>query len=565
MLTRSLVAAFIALFILVPAASAQDVVPLAGKGENFQPIARVKIPRVNEVEMAGDWAFLSQDKTENGEGGLVIVNIADPTHPYIQGHWNGEQAGLKDVAPGDVDLSPDGNLAVLTNAHCSPCKEGEVAWAFLIDTHDKAHPQLIGKVVDDDQMDYVHTATLDNGGKTLFLNPQVAAFYPQPSDSQITVFDISDPSHPVKKGVISPPGAQVGLAHDSYIDHRPDGKTLMYAASIHKSDVIDVKDPLNSTWLQTAFSTYTISHDVQPNFDRSIIIVDDEGAAGGQLDESVSACGKVGAGPASADSGSVHFYAANPDGTFANGGAVHLGSFNAPVNYNTGACVAHVFWQAPNENRLTQAYYRTGAFAIDFKDPSDPKMLGWFVADGGAEYWSNKPHRGYMFASDMEHGLDILRYTGEGSGRWPTTAGPAEVQRSARQGVPYVPITSPTTGAPLPAQLPAPAAAQRAASRALGRFAFTAKVRRVPGRKHRRTKLTLTLTNAKGKRVGRYTVRRAAARRASVKVSGIAVLGAYRYTLKAGSRTLRRGRFSVKRSSAGLSLSPNATLAARAR
>ena len=52
-------------------------------------------------------------------------------------------------------------------------------------------------------------------------------------------------------------------------------------------------------------------------------------------------------------------------------------------------------------------------------------MLGWFVADGGAEYWSNKPHRGYMFASDMEHGLDILRYTGEGGTRWPTTAGPA--------------------------------------------------------------------------------------------------------------------------------------------
>src|SRR3954451_12671749 len=140
MLPRSLVAAFIALFILVPTASAQDVAPLAGKGENFQPIARVKIPRVNEVEMAGDWAFLSQDKTESGEGGLVIVNVADPAHPYIQGHWTGDQAGLKDVAPGDVDRSPDGNLAVLTNAHCSPCKEGEVAWAMLIDTHDKAHP-----------------------------------------------------------------------------------------------------------------------------------------------------------------------------------------------------------------------------------------------------------------------------------------------------------------------------------------------------------------------------------------------------------------------------------------
>src|SRR3954463_15713374 len=457
MLPRSLVAAFIALFILVPTASAQDVAPLAGKGENFQPIARVKIPRVNEVEMAGDWAFLSQDKTESGEGGLVIVNVADPAHPYIQGHWTGDQAGLKDVAPGDVDLSPDGNLAVLTNAHCSPCKEGEVAWAFLIDTHDKAHPQLIGKVVDDDQMDYVHTATLDNGGKTLYLNPQVAAFYPQPSDSQVTVFDISDPRHPVKKGVITPPGAHAVLANVLSSAPRPDGKTLMYAASIHKSDVIDITNPIASTWLQTATSEYTISHDVQPNWDRSMIIVDDEGAAGGQLVEEVSACGKVGAGPASADSGSVHFFAADKDGTFADGGLVHLGSFNAPVNYNTGACVAHVFWQAPNENRPTQAYYPTRAVAIDFSDPANAKMLGWFVADGGAEYWSNKPSRGYMFASDMEHGLDILRYTGEGGAKWPTTSGPAEIQRSARQGVPYVPITRPgATPTPITGQLPAP-------------------------------------------------------------------------------------------------------------
>jgi LVIVD repeat len=570
MITRSLAAACATLFAFVPAAVAQDVVPLAGKGENFQPIARVKVPRVNEVEMAGDWAFLSQDQGEDvgadGEGGLVIVNVANPEKPFVEGQWHAEQAGIEDAAYGDVDVSPDGNLAVLTNAHCLSCKEGEVAWAVLIDTTDKAHPKFLGKIVDDATMDYVHTATLDN--KTLYLNPQVAAFYPQPGNAHITVFDISDPTHPVKKGVVAPPGADLGLAHDSYIDHRPDGKTLMYAASVHKSDVIDVSDPLKSTWLQTATSTYTISHDVQPNHDRSVIIVDDEGAAGGQLTERVSACGKAGAGPVSVDSGSVHFYAADPDGTFANGGAVHLGSFNAPTNANTGACVAHVFWQAPNENRLTQAYYRTGAFAIDFNDPADPKMLGWFLADGGAEYWSNKPHRGYMFASDMEHGLDILRYTGEGGAKWPTTSGPAEIQRSARQGVPYVPITRPgaTPGAaptPITGPLPAPSG-KAASSRSLGRFSFTARVKRVPGKSGRRTKLTFTLSRISGKKAGSVSVRRVARRKTSVKVSGVAVTGRYRWTLKAGRKVLARGKFTAKRAN-GLSLSPGATLAARAR
>ena len=436
------VVATLALAVLAPPAAAQEVVPLAGEGENIEPVVRVKLEAANEVELAGDWAFVStDDPDEDGprQGGLEIVNIADPTKPYLQGHWDGAMGGLKDASYGDVDLSPDGNLAVLTNAHCSECVEGEVHWVALIDTTDKTNPKLVGQIIDDETMDYVHTSTLDN--KMLYLNPQVAAFFPQPGNAHITAFDISDPSKPVKVGTISGPRSDVGLAHDSYIDHRPDGKTLMYGASVSQTDVFDITDPLKPVWLQTTSSPqYTISHDVQPNHDRSILIVDDEGAAGGQLDESVSACGKAGTGPASLDSGSVHFYEAAPDGTFANEGAAHLGSFNAPTNAATGACVAHVFWQAPNENRLTQAFYRTGAFVLDFEDPANPEMLGWFLAEGGAIYWSNKPHRGYLYATDMEHGLDILKYTGEGGKRWPSTAGPAEIQRSARQGVPYVPI-----------------------------------------------------------------------------------------------------------------------------
>ena len=433
MIAKAILPVLTALALFAPSAVAQ----LPGEGDNVEGIARVDVPGATEVELAADWAFVATDAINDHEGGLTIVNIADPTKPFVQAEWFAPEGD--DASFGDVDLSPDGNLAVITNAHSENREEGVVAWAYLIDISDKSNPRMLSKIVDDDTMDYVHTATLDN--KTLYLNPQVAAFFPQTPNAHITVFDVSDPSAPEKIGIIAPPGSDLGLAHDSYIDHRPDGKALMYAASVHKSDVIDVADPLNSNWLQSATSpSYTISHDVQPNHDRSIIVVDDEGAAGGQLDESVSACGKAGEGPASGDSGSVHFFEAAPDGTFANGGAIHLGSFNAPTNVNTGACVSHVFWQAPDENRLTQAYYRTGAFVVDFEDPASPTMLGWFLPEGGAMYWSNKPHRGYMYASDMEGHLDVLKYTGEGGTRWPATAGPAEVQRSARQGVPYVPI-----------------------------------------------------------------------------------------------------------------------------
>ncbi len=552
--TRFALAALAALTLAPATASAQDVVPLAGQGENIQPIARVLIPQATEVEVAGDWAFVATDKGEEGEGGLVIVNIADPTKPFIEGRWTGEMGDLRDASFGDVDLSPDANLAVITNAHCTTCSEGNVAWAALLDVTDKAHPKMVGKVVDDGTMDYVHTATLDN--KLLYLNPQVWAGYTQPGNGHITVFDISDPANPVKKTTIDAPGSELGFAHDTFIDHRPDGKTLLYAASAKTSDVIDISDPLNASWLQSATSAYEFSHDVQPNHDRTILVVDDEATSGGQLAEEVSICGKVGSGPASLDFGSVHFFQAAEDGTFANGGLLHLGSFNAPTNVNTGACVAHVFWLAPNENRLTQAYYRTGAFVVDFENPAAAKTLGFFVADGGANYWSNKPHRGYMFATDQDHGLDILRYTGEGGTRWPTTSGPAEIQRSQRQGVPYVAIAGVKSGS-----LPKPTAAT---PRTLGRFAFTARVKRVPGKSGKRVSLVLTFTNAKGKRVGRLTVRRTAGRKATVKVTGVAVAARYRWTLKAGKRSVARGRVTAKRAS-GLSLSPGATLAARAK
>ena len=571
MTLRALLAAAAALTLVVPVASAQQAIPLSGQGENIEPIARVKVPGANEVEMAGDWAFVSTDLNEDEEGSLTIVNIADPENAYVQSRWLASDGGLRDMSFGDVDLSPDGNTAYLTNAHCEDCDEGEVVWVAIVDVTDKSKPRLVGKILDDDTIDYVHTSTIDNN--TLYLNPQVAAFYPQTPNAHISVFDVSDRANPVKKGVIAPPGGDLGLAHDTYIDHRPDGKDLMYAASIHQNHVIDVTDPLDAGWLQTTTSpSYTISHDAQPNHDRTIIVVDDEGAAGGQLDEAVSACGKVGSGPASLDSGSVHFFEAAEDGTFANGGVLHLGSFNAPTNANKGACVAHVFWQAPDENRLTQAYYRTGAFIVEFEDPADPKMLGWFVADGdnGANYWSHKPHRGYLFASDQEGHLDILRYTGEGGTRWPATAGPAEVQRAARQGVPYTPMAGATTD-PLPAGggSTGPGAGSgggSAAPRQIGRFAFKAKARKVPGRRGTKRKLVIRFRDAAGKRVGKAKAKKRAGRRAKLKVRGVAVAGRYRWVLKAKGRrkALRRGEFTVA-PQAGVMLSPSATLIAKAR
>jgi hypothetical protein len=154
----------------------------------------------------------------------------------------------------------------------------------------------------------------------------------------------------------------------------------------------------------------------------------------------------------------------------------------------------------------------------------------------------------------MNGSVDILRYTGEGGNRWPTTSGPAEIQLSARQGVPYVPIAG--TG---PATTPPPTP-----SRTFGRFRFTIKGATVPGRRGSKRKLTLTFKNASGKRVARTRFKRATRRRAKAKVSGVAATGSYRWVLRAGKRKLAAGRVKV-RPVEGLQASPGTTLVARVR
>jgi hypothetical protein len=519
--------AVVALLALPATASAQEVVPLTGTGENVQPIARMKLPGANEIAVAGDWAFLSSTAVEETCGCLYIVNIADPAHPYLEGVWDAAKTELTAQSYGDVDISPDANLAVLTNTRGSG-----PAWDVIIDTSDKAHPKLLSHVDDvDGTMEYVHTSTLD--GKLLYMNPQAWVGYPQPGHAAVTVVDIADPAQPKIVGKITTPGSDAGFAHDTYIDHRPDGKDLMYAASVSRTDVLDVTNPLQATWLQSTTGDYTISHEAMPNFDRTVLIVTDEGLAGGALEPAVSACAKVGTGPAAVDSGSTHFYAAAPDGTFANGGAVELGTFNTPASVGEGQCISHVIWQAPDQNRMTQAYYEHGAWVIDFSDPANAKALGYFDADN-TNYWSNKAHNGYLYASNRNGTLDILRYTGEGGTKWPTTAGPAEIQLAARQGVPYVPIAH-TTAPPAP---PAPPA------RSFGRFTFTIKGKKLRGRRGRKVRLALSFTSA-GKRVAVTRFKRKAGRRLKARVTGVAATGSYRWVLRAGRRKLARGRIRV--------------------
>ena len=436
--------------------------PLEGTGENVDLIANVALSpdaavpggandkdfasnAASDIELAGDYAYVGSYAQ-----GMVIVNISscdDPSQPakcqpFVQGAYKCSGGQF------DVQLSPDANIAVVAhesasaNKECHKSEEG----AAIVDISNKSAPREIAFISDTNANDSgnvndgAHNVTLD--WPNLYID-QYTQTYPRTE-----IFNLSNPASPAKIGEIDFTAAGTSGPHDSIPDHRPDGKNLLYAASIQKSDVVNIDDPTKPRVIQTIIDPQVgISHGAEPNHNRSLLIVTDEygggsgvGACGGQGDATgVSPLVPGQAG--SAGVGAVHFYRLDPaTGLVARNGTDKAGIFNIPAQANEpgqvsaeAGCTSHVFWQAPNQNRMTIAWYGRGTRVVDFANPAKPRMLGWFVPQG-SDTWSAKPHRGFIFAGDQVRGMDVLRYRGEGCDAWPTTSGNAEDQRARVQG-----------------------------------------------------------------------------------------------------------------------------------
>ena len=261
----------------------------------------------------------------------------------------------------------------------------------------------------------------------------------------------ASPSNPKRIGRIDFTTHGTSGPHDSFPLHRPDGTNLLYAASIQKSDVVNIDDPTKPRVVQTIVDPQVgISHGAEPNHDRSLLIVTDEygggagvGACGGHQGDATGASPLVPGQAGSAGLGAVHFYRLDKaTGLVPRNGTDKAGVFNIDLQPNEPAqvaaeagCTSHVFWQAPDQNRMTIAWYGRGMRIVDFSNPAKPKQIGSFIA-AGADTWSAKPHRGFIFAGDIVRGMDVLRYTGEGGNAWPATSGPAELaaRRHAAHG-----------------------------------------------------------------------------------------------------------------------------------
>lgn len=446
-----------------------------------------------ELEVAGNLAFLVG-------GGVDIVSIADPAHPKRLSKIDCNRAI-------DVALDPAAQILVVATDTAGSCMPGE---GFAVyDIRDPATPELLSQV----QMPAgAHTVTMD--GRTLYANQQDETA----GVRQLEIFDLSDPTRPRQLSVVAFTGHG---PHESYARHRPDGRRLLYTANVTgatAASVLDVTDPSKPAILQTiSDATINYAHQAEVSHDDKVLMVSDEMLIG----SSYGVCGKA---PAGADIGALHFYAAAPDGTFASDGRERLGTWNMPAQVSGAEqCTIHNFSQSPDSRRVLATWYSRGTRLADFSDPGNVKELA-AVMPPGTLGRAAIAHNGLIYTADLNRGMDVLRFRGEG---WPATAGPAEAHRFG--ALPQQPAA---VAPSLPPAMPAPRAKAGQARLAL-------KLTR-PGR--------LSITDARGVRVATLRV----PRRGRVQV--VALPGRYGWTVRSGRRPIGRGRFEIRRALPGLTL-----------
>ena len=199
----------------------------------------------------------------------MIVDISDPRNPRRVGKFN---------CPGgqnDIQLSPDGRylaLAVETTSNkCHPGDEGTVDHRRLRPRPRRSRSPGSART----SWSTGRTTTRSTGRTCTSTSTRTRTRSSRSSTCRTR-------RSPKKIGGIDYGGQD--SHHDLIVDHRPDGKSFAYAASINFSDVIDVTDPTKPVLRERIRDPQvSISHQAEPNHDRSLLLVTDEfggGAAG---------------------------------------------------------------------------------------------------------------------------------------------------------------------------------------------------------------------------------------------------------------------------------------------
>lgn len=378
----------------------------------------------SDIAFWGDYAF------QGNYDGFTIWDISRPRSPQVVSQV------LCPGGQGDISVTPDGSLLFFSvdyarssdSCGSEPASSGDASsWEGMriFDISNLLSPDYVGAVATDCGS---HTNTLvpDKAGEAVYL--YVSSYGPsdrfpncQPPHDSISIIEVplEDPgaASVVAEPVLFPDGGAPGTSgcHDITVYPQRDiaagacmgNGVLMDISDPVAPQVIDrVSDPNFAFWHSATFS----------NHGTKVVFTDELGGGG------AATCNEEVGPERGAD---AVFDIAGAGGSRE---LLFRSYFKIPRNQaDTENCVAHNGSLIPVKGRdvMVQAWYQGGVSVFDFTDSSNPREIGHFdrgplsdefLTVGGS--WSAYYYNGYIYSSDIEKGLDVIKVKGQrGAGK----------------------------------------------------------------------------------------------------------------------------------------------------
>ncbi|GAA1099799.1 LVIVD repeat-containing protein [Nocardiopsis metallicus] len=412
--------------LLGPAAAHADTPPSDDiSSDNVEFVTNVPKPEaVNNVN--SDLAFTGDYAIGGNYDGFVVYDISDPESPTVVSEV------LCPGGQGDVSVSGDLLYFAVDYPRASDeCGAPAVPvtdpngfeGVRIFDISDKANPQ------------YVSAVRTDCGSHTLTLVPgdeereyvYVSSYSPsvnfpncQPPHDKISVIEVplEDPASAAvaSEPVLFPDGGnhdQDNLllptqgCHDITVFPTKD---LAAGACMGDGILMDISDPLEPVVTEVIQDeNFAFWHSATFTNDARTVLFTDELGGGG-----APTCTEE-IGP---ERGANAIYTIKGKGADA---TLEFASyFKIDRHQGDQICVAHngSLIPVPGKDYFVQSWYQGGVSVIDFNDPRNPREIGYFDADSRIDpdiqdndTWSAYYYNGYVYSSDIERGLDVLKIT----------------------------------------------------------------------------------------------------------------------------------------------------------